>query len=162
MRDNGGSSGLAHVADTSSFLTGFSHGAAIALPCLLRLHRMTGDPRFREAAFEALAYGAACSCPASAIGRPSFAGRNQFARTAVSMVSPNPPVSVSLVGCLDSVADADIAAEIESALTTTLNAAFISRSLCCGNFGHLQFLLCAGRAESRRTRHDWRERLRRN
>ena len=55
-RDGRGNTGWRTLSDTTAFLTGFSHGAAGIALALLRLHRATGDARFRNAAADALRY----------------------------------------------------------------------------------------------------------
>jgi lantibiotic modifying enzyme len=123
-------------------LTGFAHGAAGIALALLRLHQATGDAAFRDAAATALRYERSLFLPERGnwAGLPGHASEPpcQWCHGAVG-------IGLARLGCRELIDDAEIAAEIETAITTTCDAAMSPLDhLCCGNFGRLDFLLTAG------------------
>jgi type 2 lantibiotic biosynthesis protein LanM len=132
-------------------LTGFSHGAAGMAWALLELAALTGEERFRKAALNAIAYERSLFCPE--VG--NWPDLRNFNATVLADTSNQPiymtawchgapGIGLARLRCLPYFDDAQIRAEIITALKTTINHGFSSNhSLCHGDLGNLELLLQA-------------------
>jgi type 2 lantibiotic biosynthesis protein LanM len=149
----GGPGGWVTVAPRP--LTGFSHGAAGIAYSLTRLHHATGESGFREAALDAMAHEDAQFVPD--VGNwPDFrATPAETPPTAfgTSWCHGAPGIGLARLGMAGSLPGAQILADLEQALDTTVRAPLLaSDGLCCGNLGLADILWTAGMA---RGRADW-------
>jgi type 2 lantibiotic biosynthesis protein LanM len=150
-KDARGNTGWRTFSDAAAFLTGFSHGAAGIALALLRLHRATGDARFRNAASDALRYERRVFLPARG-NWPDFRfTTDEAAEQPCQWCHGATGVGLARLACLGlGEDDAVVAAEIDAALKTTLAAPPSPVDhLCCGNFGRLDLLLSVGRLRDR-------------
>jgi type 2 lantibiotic biosynthesis protein LanM len=127
-------------------LTGFSHGAAGIAYALLRLHEVTQDAVFREAAEEAIAYERSLFSPSEGNwpdlrpfalieGKPSYM---------TSWCHGAPGIGLARLGSLAIVDTPEIQKEIAIALNTTLQFGLQNIDHpCCGNCGRIEVLLVA-------------------
>jgi len=133
-------------------LAGFSHGAAGMAWSLLHLARAAGEPRFRTTALEMMRYE-----------RSLFSAQASnwldLRDWVVEKCRPGDPEPCQVFWChgapgiglarldvLGEVDDAEIRAEIETALRTTVQSGFgYNHSLCHGDLGNLELLLHAHR-----------------
>jgi type 2 lantibiotic biosynthesis protein LanM len=133
-------------------LAGFSHGAAGIAWSLARLAAATGDGRFRQAAAEAIRYERTLFSPAEGNWRDV---RN-IVRDADAPPDADyfmnawchgaPGIGLARLLIQPYLDDPAIAAEIETALTTTLREGFgLGHCLCHGDLGNLETLLLATR-----------------
>ncbi len=132
-------------------LTGMAHGSAGMAWALLELSALTGEQRFRTAALETIAYERSFFLPE--VG--NWADLRDFADTVLSdnenqhkcmnaWCHGAPGIGLARLRSLPHLDDAEIRAEIETALTTTLNSGFgYNHSLCHGDLGNLELLLQA-------------------
>ena len=128
-------------------LSGFSHGAAGIAWALLELSAVSGEERFRQTALAAIEYERTLFVPEmgnwldlreytrSASGEPSFM---------LAWCHGAPGIGLARLQTLSLLDDAQIRAEIETAVHTTLANGFgNNHSLCHGDLGNLELLLQA-------------------
>lgn len=135
-------------------LLGFSHGAAGIAHALLNLATATNEQRFREAAFEAIAYERSLFSP-EVENWPDLREEQQEepGHTAASddevymtaWCHGAPGIGLARLDALRHVDDSEILAEIKVALKKTLEKGFgLNHSLCHGALGNLELLLEIG------------------
>ena len=132
-------------------LTGFSHGAAGIAWALMELAALTGEARFRATALEALAYERSLFSPEVKnwpdLRDPEILGRTVDDDQLPFMVTwchGAPGIGLARLRTLPYLDDAEIRAEINTALETTLQQGFgLNHSLCHGDLGNLELLLQA-------------------
>ncbi len=135
----------------TKLLTGFSHGAAGIAYALLRLYKLTGDNRYKEAAEEAIAYERSVFIP-ELNNWPDFRQpqTKDYPRCMCSWCHGAPGIGLARVATLDILDTPEIRQDIEAAITTTLNYGLSDIDhLCCGNMGRVEFLFTAGRKLNR-------------
>ncbi|HEX3641768.1 MAG TPA: type 2 lanthipeptide synthetase LanM, partial [Ktedonobacteraceae bacterium] len=136
-------------------LAGFAHGNAGIAFCLLQLFAVSGEERFRQTALEAIAYERSLFSPEKQNWpdlRPSPISQTKGDEKAVDNVPSYmvawchgaPGIGLARLGSLSVLRDAEVDAEIEAAVRTTLKQGFGSNhSLCHGDMGNLDILLTA-------------------
>lgn len=143
-------SGHAWATLGGKLLTGFSHGAAGIAYSLLRLHQVTGEAGFRDAAAGAVAYERGFFSPDAgnwADLREGLAGWPAFM---TSWCHGAPGIGLARLGGLDALDSGDIRKDIEAALKTTLQSGLQEIDhLCCGNLGRAEILHMAAHRLSR-------------
>jgi lantibiotic modifying enzyme len=118
-------------------LTGFAHGAAGIAYALARLHAVTGDLSYFDAAVAGIEYERSALCEDDA----------------VKWCHGAPGVALGRVGCLGLAVDR-LEEEIEIGLRATESAYLQDADfLCCGNLGRAEAFLVAG---SELGRPEWR------
>lgn len=132
-------------------LAGFSHGAAGIAWALLELANLTGEERFKTTALAAIDYER--SLFHSEVG--NWPDLRNFAETVLSDSNNSlfcmtawchgaPGIGLARLRSLPYVDDAQIRAEIHTALQTTLTHGFgFNHSLCHGDLGNLELFLQA-------------------
>jgi type 2 lantibiotic biosynthesis protein LanM len=131
--------------------TGFSHGVAGIAYALLRLYKVTGDNRYKEAAEEAIAYERSVFIP-ELNNWPDFRQpqTKDNPKCMCSWCHGAPGIGLARVATLDILDTPEIRQDIEAAITTTLNYGLSDIDhLCCGNMGRVEFLFTAGRKLNR-------------
>ena len=132
-------------------LTGFSHGTAGIAWALLELAALTGEERFRTGALSAIAYERSLFCPevGNWLDLRNFADKvlkekdNQYT-CMTAWCNGAPGIGLARLRSLPYLDDAEIRAEINIALKTTLSQGFgRNHSLCHGDLGNLELLLQA-------------------
>lgn len=132
-------------------LAGFSHGAAGMAWALLELFALTGEERFRTAALDAMAYERSLFSP-EAGNWPDLRDFSILSQTMkdsepsfmVAWCHGAPGIGLARLRALRHLDDAEIRAEIDTALKTTLAQGFgLNHSLCHGDLGNLELLLQA-------------------
>jgi type 2 lantibiotic biosynthesis protein LanM len=132
-------------------LAGFSHGVAGIAWALLDLAAITKQERFHRAALEAIAYERSLFSKETAnwpdlrrFEESILTGSKQVASFMTAWCHGAPGVGLGRLRSLPYLQDAQIMAEIETAVKTTLNKGFGSNhSLCHGDLGNLELLLQA-------------------
>lgn len=131
-------------------LTGLSHGAAGIAHALLSLADASGEPRFANAAREALRYEHSHFLPAHGTWedlRPGGPARGPKVMHGWCNGAPG----IGLTRLPWRHADAQAAADVEIAIATTRAHALGAQDhLCCGTLGRIELLLRAGHALNRR------------
>lgn len=132
-------------------LAGFSHGVAGIAWALLELEAMTGEERFRKVALEAIAYER--SLFSLKVGNWSDLRELENAVLSESKGLVNfmtawchgaPGIGNGRLRSLPHLNNAEIRAEIDTALNTTLTQGFgLNHCLCHGDLGNLELLLQA-------------------
>jgi type 2 lantibiotic biosynthesis protein LanM len=133
-------------------LTGFAHGAAGMAWALLELSAVSGLPRFRSAARQAIAFERslfsrkAGNWPdlrdAEAFGQSGDNSRPQFM---TAWCHGAPGIGLARLQSLRHLDDEETRAEVDAALRTTVGQGFGgNHSLCHGDLGNLELLLQAG------------------
>jgi lantibiotic modifying enzyme len=123
-------------------LTGFSHGAAGIAYALLRLSSATGDPVYRSAAAEAIAYEDELFEP-TLENWPDL--REEEAGYKVNWCHGAPGIGLARLGGLDEIDTDSVRRDIDAAVRTTLRTDLDAPDhLCCGNLGRADLLLVAG------------------
>jgi len=132
-------------------LAGFSHGAAGIAWALLELSAVTGEERFREVALEAIAYER--SLFSLKVG--NWPDLREFENTVLSeskglvnfmtaWCHGAPGIGLGRLRSLPHLNNAEIRAEIDTALHTTLSQGFgLNHCLCHGDLGNLELLFQA-------------------
>lgn len=134
-------------------LAGYSHGVAGIAWALLELAAVTGEERFRVAARQAITYERTLFSkearnwldvrtlhPSDQVGDTSTAG------FMTAWCHGAPGVGLARLRTLPHLDDAEIRAEIDAAIQTTLAHGFgMNHSLCHGDLGNLELLLQASR-----------------
>ncbi|MDV3002946.1 MAG: hypothetical protein N5P05_004601 (plasmid) [Chroococcopsis gigantea SAG 12.99] len=128
-------------------LTGFSHGASGMSAGLARLHSLTGQSKYVEAATRALLYErkifdlAKCNWPDF---RGNYNPKNP--RFMLSWCHGAPGIALSRL-CMSNTSlwDASAKEELDYALGSTANQQFAGDSLCCGRFGRAAILRLGAR-----------------
>ena len=143
--------GTGWSSPNSKPLTGFSHGTAGISFALLKLADMTGEKRFRKVALEAIAYER--SYFSASVGNwqdlrefesAILKGSQNQDKYMTSWCHGASGIGLARLRSLPYLDDAEIRAEINIALDTTLRDGFGSNhSLCHGDFGNLELLLQA-------------------
>ncbi|MGI0493748.1 type 2 lanthipeptide synthetase LanM family protein [Alkalinema pantanalense CENA528] len=136
---------------TTQPLTGFSHGTAGIAWALLELSALTGETRFRTAAQGAIAYERHLFSPEQQnwpdlreFANSVQTGRNDRMNFMTAWCHGAPGIGLGRVQCLPYLQDAQMVAEIEAAIATTLTQGFGgNHSLCHGSLGNLDLLLQA-------------------
>jgi type 2 lantibiotic biosynthesis protein LanM len=132
-------------------LTGFSHGAAGMAWALLELFSVTGNERFRKAAFNAMEYERSVFS-SEASNWPDFRDFDQKKQPPKD-VKPSfmsawchgaPGIGLGRLSSYRHYLDGQIKNEIEVAIKTTIEKGFgTNHSLCHGSLGNLETLLYA-------------------
>jgi type 2 lantibiotic biosynthesis protein LanM len=138
-------------ARDGQLLTGCSHGAAGIAYALLKLHEVTGDTGFLEAAVEGMDYERSVYSD-EASNWPDF--RNTTASEqplfAFAWCHGAPGIGLARIASLDITDTTEIRQEVDRAVTTTAKCGLGDVDhLCCGVCGRADFLLEAGRRLSR-------------
>jgi type 2 lantibiotic biosynthesis protein LanM len=132
-------------------LAGFSHGTAGIAWALLELEAITGEERFRKVALEAIAYER--SLFSLKVG--NWPDLREFENTVLSenkelvnfitaWCHGAPGIGLGRLRSLPHLDNAEIRAEIDTALQTTLTEGFgLNHCLCHGDLGNLELLLQA-------------------
>jgi type 2 lantibiotic biosynthesis protein LanM len=132
-------------------LAGFSHGAAGIAWALLELEAMTSEERFAQVALEAIAYER--SLLSLKVG--NWPDLREFENTVLSeseglvnfmtaWCHGAPGIGLGRLRSLPHLNNAEIRAEIDTALHTTLTQGFgLNHCLCHGDLGNLELLLQA-------------------
>ena len=128
------------------FLTGFAHGSTGIGFALLRLHEASGEPLFRDAALEAIAYesrgfdAAAKAWPDMRYGSDSVAKTygNAWCHGAAG-------IGLFRLEALRHGHDPTWLTDVDAALTCLQNQNTDLDQLCCGHMGRSELLLQAGR-----------------
>jgi type 2 lantibiotic biosynthesis protein LanM len=125
-------------------LTGFSHGAAGIAYAMLRLHAVTGEEAFREAAAEAIAYEDSTFeldrglWPDLRPGAP--------AESVNGWCNGAPGIGLARLGGLSQLVTEKIQVDLRIALQATQQRGDRGRdNVCCGTMGRAEILLTAGR-----------------
>ena len=122
-------------------LCGFSHGASGIAYALVKLHAATGEPAFREAALEAIAYERACFDPAEGNWPDLRVEPAEDPAFMCSWCHGAPGITLGRLGGLVGLDDAQVRGEIETGLAKTLTYPLNGADhLCCGNFGRIDIL----------------------
>jgi lantibiotic biosynthesis protein len=133
-------------------LTGFSHGTAGIAWALLELYQKSTEPRFLEAAQQALRYERQLFDPQQE-NWPDFRSATETGSSvyAAAWCHGAPGIGLSRLRCYQLLKDEECLAEAKAALRTTsksLSQAVASGqgnySLCHGNCGNAELLLAAG------------------
>ena len=132
-------------------LAGFSHGAAGIAWALLELSAVTGEERFRKVALEAIAYERSLF----SLKVANWPDLREFENTVLSeskglvnfmtaWCHGAPGIGLGRLRSLPYLDNAEIRAEIDTALKTTLTQGFgLNHCLCHGDLGNLDLLLQA-------------------
>jgi type 2 lantibiotic biosynthesis protein LanM len=131
-----------------SALLGFSHGAAGITWALLEAASLTGEPQFREAALNGLAYERSLFAPEHGNWPDLRALHAQTAPPSFmhAWCHGAPGIGLGRLRLLRHLDDPTIRTEIEVALQSTLTAGFgYNHSLCHGDLGNLDLVLEAAR-----------------
>lgn len=130
-------------------LAGFSHGAAGIAWALLELSAVTGEERFRKVALEAIAYERSLF----SLKLGNWPDLREFENTVLSeskglvnfmtaWCHGAPGIGLGRLRSLPHLNNAEIRAEIDTALHTTLTQGFgLNHCLCHGDLGNLELLL---------------------
>jgi len=131
-------------------LTGFSHGAAGIAYALLRLYAATSETAFRDAAEEAIAYERSVFSP-EAGNWPDFRlSTPEEPAFMTAWCHGAPGIGLARIGGLEALDMAEIRADVEVALKTTLDHGVRGGDhLCCGSLGRAELLLEAASRLSR-------------
>jgi type 2 lantibiotic biosynthesis protein LanM len=125
-------------------LTGFSHGASGIAAALAKLHSITGDTRYLEAAAKGLRYERE-HFDAVEGNWPDFRAMRRPPRFMLSWCHGAPGIALGRLLLAGSpLWDASVRADLDIALETTVNQNFGGDSLCCGRFGRAAILRFAG------------------
>jgi type 2 lantibiotic biosynthesis protein LanM len=143
-REPAGNGGASWRSAKGTFLTGLSHGAAGVALALLRLGRASGDPRFRRAAEEAVAFESSVFDDAEG-NWPDFrkagGARPAFMNAWCHGASGIGLARLSGLPLLDSPA---IRRDIGAAVSAVVRGGLGEKDgLCCGNLGRVDLLLAA-------------------
>jgi lantibiotic modifying enzyme len=123
--------------------------------CLLQLFAVSGEERFRRTALEAIAYERSLFSPEKQNWpdlRPSSPSQAKSDGNATHEDHPYmvawchgaPGIGLARLGSLSVLHDAEVDAEIDAALATTIRRGFgMNHSLCHGDMGNLDILLTA-------------------
>lgn len=134
-------------------LAGLSHGASGIASSLLALHRLTGQPRFRDAASAALDYEYSLFDNQQGHWADLRPRESRSRAPMVAWCHGAAGIGLSRLGMLSSLDPQARRCEIARAVDATLARGFgDNHCLCHGDLGNLDFLLQAGQALSRR---DW-------
>jgi type 2 lantibiotic biosynthesis protein LanM len=131
----------------SQLITGFSHGAAGIAYALLRLHKATGEARFRDAAEEAIGFEES-TFSAEHGNWPDFRWSPDHPSFffADGWCHGGPGVALGRLGGLDVLDTPQVRADIAAGLALARNSGGHRMDhLCCGNTGRLGILFEAGR-----------------
>jgi type 2 lantibiotic biosynthesis protein LanM len=138
----------AWVTDGGHRATGFSHGTAGIAYSLLRLHEHTRDPRFREAAEEAIAYEDTRYSP----DHHNWVDYREQDQPAYQWqwCHGAPGIGLARLGSLAALDTGRVREDIDLAVQTTLEFGVQGVDHpCCGNMGRAELLLSAGRRLAR-------------
>jgi type 2 lantibiotic biosynthesis protein LanM len=134
-------------------LAGFSHGAAGIAWALLQLYELTGDQRYKAAAFDGFAYERSAFSAKDGNWRDlreldglesGLSPKQASESLMVAWCHGAPGVGLSRLGALKDAEDGQIDAEIRTALSTTAADGLLANfSLCHGSLGNLELLLKA-------------------
>ncbi len=132
-------------------LTGLAHGAAGIAWALLELSELTGEQRFRTAALEAIAYERSLFLPELGnwpdlrnLADTVLSDKENQHQCMIAWCHGAPGIGLARLCSLPHLDDAEIRAEINTALKTTLTSGFgYNHSLCHGDLGNLELLLQA-------------------
>ena len=135
-------------------LTGFSHGAAGISLALLKLADLTGEKRFRKVALEAIVYEKSLFSASAGnwqdlreFERAVLKNSQNKVRYTTSWCHGAPGIGLARLRSLPYLDNAEIRAEINIALNTTLKDGFGgNHSLCHGDLGNLELLLQASQS----------------
>jgi type 2 lantibiotic biosynthesis protein LanM len=148
-------------------LGGFSHGAAGVALSLLQLAGRSGEERFRAAALEAREYDRSLFIPelnhwrdlrVFPEKRRQRAARSE-GQVMVAWCHGAPGIGLARLAGLNDSDDANVRAEIDIALASTIEHGFdMNHSLCHGALGNLELLLTAAEVLGRPQDHEELER----
>lgn len=131
--------------------TGFSHGCSGITYALSKLYQVTDNTEFREGAKEGIAYERSVFDPK--IGNwPDFRGASAYQNPSFvcSWCHGASGIGLARLGTLDILDSVEIRQDIEVAINTTKQQKLKDTdSLCCGNWGRVDFLLTAAQKLSR-------------
>lgn len=137
--------GIGWLSTATKPLAGFAHGAAGIAWALLELTALTGEERFRTLAIAAIAYERSLFSPKA--GNWCDLRRNDTqAKFMTAWCHGAPGIGLARLRSLPHLDDAEVYAEIQAALKTTLAHGFgFNHSLCHGDLGNLELLLLASK-----------------
>jgi type 2 lantibiotic biosynthesis protein LanM len=142
--------GWSDLAMAAPPLAGFSHGAAGIAAALLGLAAASGQARFRTAALDAICYERTLFVPGAENWRDlrllesGEANASGEGRYMAAWCHGAPGIGLGRLQALRQLDDAEIRAEIETAVKTTQAVGFGgNHSLCHGELGNLELLLQA-------------------
>ena len=125
-------------------LTGFSHGAAGMAWALLELGSVAGEERFRKTALELIEWERSLFNTEKQ-NWPDL--RNHQSSFRLAWCHGAPGIGLARLRSLPHLDDAEIRAEINTALETTVAGGFgRNHSLCHGDLGNLELLVYAGQS----------------
>ena len=132
------------------FLTGMSHGGAGIAFALLRLAARSGEPRFAEAAAEAIEYERSVFVPSAGNWtdlRPEAEHQNTTEPSCSTRWCHGAPgIVLARLGGLAALDTPQVRSDITIGLETTRHHGLERLDhLCCGNLGRVEVLLTAGR-----------------
>ncbi len=141
------------LSNTSAPLTGFSHGTAGIAWALMKLASVTGTPRFREAAVEALRYERGRFSPEQnnwpdlrSVQPHAAQLEGQGLSYAIAWCHGAPGIGLARILMLEHYQDQEIYAEIAAAVHATLTRNLgINYSLCHGDLGNYETLVHAAK-----------------
>jgi type 2 lantibiotic biosynthesis protein LanM len=126
-------------------LTGFAHGAAGIAYSLLRLNRATGEPRFRDAAQEAIAYETTLYSTEER-NWPDLRDRpGDSKHFMLAWCHGAPGIGMARLAGLSILDNTAVRADIANAVQTTMEVSLKRADhICCGNLGLVDFLIESG------------------
>ncbi|MGZ4853622.1 MAG: lanthionine synthetase LanC family protein [Candidatus Angelobacter sp.] len=126
---------------------GFAHGVTGIAYALSRLFEQANDDKFREAAFEGLAFERTLYVPEQQGWLDTHSNR---ITERGSWCCGAPGIALGRLGCLAALDEPAVRRDLEEALRLTLALPEAANDqLCCGNFGTIDILLTAGSALGR-------------
>jgi len=156
-----------NLLPASAPLTGFSHGAAGIGLALFKLAELMGSQRFRNAAMEAVAYERSIYSPEQE-NWPDLRDLASFQQRAsddvvhypVTWCHGAPGVGMARLLMLQQRADAEIRAEVDAAVRTTIKSGFgLNHCLCHGDLGNLELLMLAAESFDDQELKSWVDRF---
>ncbi len=132
--------------------SGFAHGTAGIALALLKLLTTTGEERFKKAALNAITYERSLYIPERQnwitwdTSEEKNIGKNTEPRAVFPVAWCHGAVGIGMsrLQMLQYINDSSFHSEIRSAIKSTLDYGFgYNHSLCHGDFGNFDFLLCA-------------------
>ncbi|MGE5702742.1 MAG: type 2 lanthipeptide synthetase LanM family protein [Clostridia bacterium] len=139
-----GSVGIGWKIRTASSLavSGFSHGLTGIALALAQLSSATGDPRYREAAMQALTLERTLYDPADRNWQSGLTEKDSMSEKPIHWCSGSAGIALGRALLLNHVAAEELEADLHLALQTTLEKGFDrGHCLCHGDMGNLDILL---------------------
>lgn len=156
-----------NMLPASAPLTGFSHGAAGIALALSKLAEVTGEERFQTAAMEAVAYERSIYS-AEHENWPDLRDVASFQQRSaddevhypVTWCHGAPGVGLARLLMLQQHPDAEVRAEVDAAIRTSIKSGFgLNHSLCHGDLGNLELLILAAESFDDQELRSWVDRF---